>query len=193
MATQTIPRLTEAEYLALDRANPYRSEYIGGEMFAMAGGTLRHTALAARCIVELNSRLAGRGCTVFSSDARVRTPRTASHVYPHVSVVCGEVRTQPNASDVLINPAIVVEVLSPTTRDYDKGAKFELYREIDSLTDYLLVDSDDPKVVLYSRQPDNSWILREVSGLQTSIAIPSLSITIDLPQIYGDLMNLLPA
>jgi len=190
MATQTIPRLTEAEYLALDRANPYRSEYIGGEMFAMAGGTLRHAALAARCIVELNSRLAGRGCTVFSSDARVRTPRTASHVYPDVSVVCGEVRTQPNASDVLINPAIVVEVLSPTTRDYDKGAKFELYREIDSLTDYLLVDSDDPKVVLYSRQPDNSWILREVSGLQTSIAIPSLSITIDLPQIYGDLMNL---
>jgi Uma2 family endonuclease len=189
MATQTIPRLTDAAYLALDRANPFRSEYIGGEMFAMAGGTLRHAALAARCIVELNSRLAGRGCTVLSSDARVRTPRTASYVYPDVSVVCGEVRTQPNASDVLINPAIVVEVLSPTARDFDQGAKFDIYREIDSLTEYLLVDSEAPQVVLYSRQPDNSWILREFSGLQISIAIPSLSITIDLSQIYGDLMN----
>jgi Uma2 family endonuclease len=190
MATQAIPRLTEAEYLAQDRANPFRSEYIDGEMLAMAGGTLRHAALAARCIVELNSRLAGRGCTVFSSDARVRTPRSASYVYPDVSVVCGEVRTQQNALDVLINPAIVVEVLSPTTSDYDKGAKFDLYREVSSLMEYLLVHSDSPKVALYSRQSDNSWIFREVSGLQASLAVPSLSITLDLSQIYGNLMDL---
>jgi Uma2 family endonuclease len=172
MSTQTVPGLTEEEYLALDRANDFRSEFIGGEMLGMSGGSLGHAGRASRCGAELVTKLAGRPCDVLLSDARVRTPVTGSYLYPDVLVVCGEAQTHQGRTDVLTNPGVVVEVLSPSTKNYDRGGKFDLYREIPSLQEYLLIHNQ-PKIEHYSRQPDNSWIFREVLELMPMFTSPA--------------------
>ncbi|MGI8741218.1 MAG: Uma2 family endonuclease [Bryobacteraceae bacterium] len=119
-------------YLRLERAAEYKSEYVGGEIFAMAGGSPRHSELAANWIFEVKSKLRGSNCRLFTSGLRVRTPATGSYVYPDVAVVCGELRVYETANDVLTNPAVVVEVLSLSTAHYDRGKKFELYRAFPS-------------------------------------------------------------
>ena len=190
MATQIIPRLTEEEYLALDRTNAFRSEYIDGEMLAMSGGSDKHSLIAGRLATECNNKLAGRKCFVFNSDMRVRIGSSGAYVYPDLSIVCGERQIEGKGRDILLNPAVIVEVLSPSTEYLDRGRKFDLYREIPSLNDYLLVRSDCPNVSLYSRQHDNSWLFREATGVGDFLAVPSLSITLELSQIYIDVTDL---
>ena len=189
-ASPSLHRLTEQEYLAKDRENPYRSEFVDGEMLAMAGGTIRHSAVSVNCVAQLIEKLAGRGCTVLNSDARVRTPSTGSYVYPDASVVCGPVLTADNADDILINPVLIVEVLSPATKKFDRGRKFDLYREIDFLKEYLLVHTDALIIEHYSRQPDNSWIYRETKGPNGSVIVPTLEMTLSLEQLYGSTMTI---
>jgi len=189
-ASPSLRRLTEQEYLALDRENSTKSEFIDGEMRAMAGGSLRHSALGFRCGIQLNEKLAGRGCTVFSSDARVRTPSTGSYVYPDTSVVCGPVIAADNTVDILINPILVVEVLSPSTEDFDLNGKFALYREIESVKEYLLIHTKTVAIEHYSRQPDNSWIYRETKNLDAKVVIPALDISLSLDTLYGSTMTI---
>jgi Uma2 family endonuclease len=129
-ATQPVTKVTEEEYLRLERAAEYKSEFIGGEIFPVPGGSFRHSELAVNWSAELRSRLRGLGCRVFSSDVRVRTPSTGSYVYPDFSVVSGEPVLYDGSDDILTNPTVVVEVLFPSTSGYDRGGKFELYREI---------------------------------------------------------------
>jgi Uma2 family endonuclease len=164
MLTPTIPRLTEEEYLALDRINNFRSEFIHGEMLAMSSGTLGHAGRAFRCGVELGSKLVGRACDVLLADARVRTPITGSYLSPDVLVVCGEAQTYQGKADILTNPILIIEVLSPSTKNYDREGKFHLYSELDSLQEYLLVHSE-PNIDYSSRQPDNTWTLKDALGL----------------------------
>jgi len=133
MAAQPIPPLTEQEYLSLDRAAEYKSEFVDGEIFAMAGGTLRHSSVSSRLIIEFGRQLEGRRCTVFNSDARVRSAKSRSYFYPDVSVVSGEPLTHEDSDDILINPSVIAEVLSPSTADYDYGKKFKRYRDIPTL------------------------------------------------------------
>jgi len=190
MATQTIPRLTEEEYLAQDRVNEFRSEFVDGEMLAMSGGSARHSVLAADLILTLGSKLADRDCFVFTADMRVRTADSGSYLYPDVSVLCGKPVFHQKKSDVLTNPSLIVEVLSPSTEDYDQSRKWALYREIPSLKDYLMVDSRAHRLILYSRQPDNSWLFREAIGLESSLTVPTLSITLNLAEIYATWMRL---
>jgi Uma2 family endonuclease len=189
-ASPSLRRLTEQEYLALDRENSTKSEFINGEMRAMAGGSLRHSALGFRCGVQLSEKLEGRGCTVFSSDARVRTPSTGSYVYPDTSVVCGPIITVENTVDILINPILIVEVLSPSTEDFDSNGKFALYREIESVKEYLLVHSKMIAIEHFSRQPDDSWIYRETKNLDAEIIIPALDISLTLDALYGSTMSI---
>jgi Uma2 family endonuclease len=189
-ASPSLRRLTEQEYLALDRESDFKSEFIDGEMRAMAGGSLRHSALAVRSGINLNEKLAGRGCTVFSSDARVRTPSTGSYVYPDISVVCGSIQTVDNTVDILLNPILVVEVLSPSTEDYDFNRKFALYREIESVKEYLMIHAKTIAVEHFSRQPDNSWIYRETKNLDAGILLPALDISLSLESLYGSTMSI---
>jgi Uma2 family endonuclease len=183
MATAPTPRLTEEEYLRLERAAETKSEFVDGEMFAMSGGSRAHSALAANWIGELQSKLRGRNCIVFTSDLRIRTRRTGSYVYPDISVVCEEPQTNRNADDILPNPVVVIEVLSPSTEAYDRGKKFGLYREIPSLQDYILVHTDAVHVEHYSRQP-GSWLFREFSGIDASVHIASIDCTVALKDVY---------
>ena len=191
MATQPATRkLSEEEYLELDRANDYRSEYINGEMIAMAGGSPRHSVITVNCSSQIRARLAGRSCYVFSPDMRLLTPANRSYAYPDVSVVCGEATFKPNSSDVLTNPSLIVEVLSPSTETYDKSIKFSLYKDLVSLQEYLMVSTDRVNVWHYSRLPDNSWLFREYAQIEAEMPIPSLNLTLSLGEIYANAMSL---
>ncbi len=190
MATQPATKVTEEEYLRLERAAQHKSEFVRGEMFAMAGGSLQHALLAARFISALTTKLDGRNCWVFSSDLKIRTSATGSHLYPDVSVVCGAPQRPKNSVDVLTNPNVVIEVLSPSTADYDRGQKFELYREIDSLADYVLVHTASPHIEHFARQPDNSWVFREYCGLENSIALTSIDCEVALGDVYAGVLDL---
>jgi Uma2 family endonuclease len=190
MAESPIPRITEEEYLRLERAADYKSEFAGGEIFAMSGGTPLHSLLATNWSGELRSKLRGRNCLVFNSDLRVRTQRTGSYFYPDVSVVCGQPKVIQSSSDILTTPNVIIEVLSPSTADYDRGKKFELYREIDSLQEYILVHADSVHVEHFARQP-GSWIFREYRGAESAIEIASIECTILLADVYDGLFEFL--
>jgi Uma2 family endonuclease len=153
-------QLTAAEYLAWEREQPEKHEYFHGEVFAMAGGSPRHNTLAANVIAELRHGLRARGCSVMTSDQRIAFPPEKRYVYPDVSVVCGQLELHHDTSDVLLNPAILVEVLSKSTEEYDRGLKWEGYQTIVSLTDYLLVSQAAARIEHYRRNPDGSWTYR---------------------------------
>ena len=182
MQPNVIPRMTEEEYLAFDRAADYKSEFVGGEMFAMSGGSLRHSAIAARTISELLNKLGAGGCQVFTSDTKIRTAKSRAYLYPDASVVCGEVKR--DHEDTLLNPIVIVEVLSPSTADYDHGKKFAMYREIPSLKDYLLLHTDTILVEHYSKDADGSWRLKEYEGIEAEFTLPSVGYTISMKSIY---------
>ncbi len=190
MATQSIPRITEDEYLALERAADHKSELVNGEIYATAGGSLRHSRAAANWTAELTLQLRGGECGVFTCDARVRTPTSASYVYPDVSVVCGPPKVYEQADDILTNPNVLIEVLSPSTADYDRGKKFELYREIASLEDYVLVHRGSALVEHFARQADGSWIFREYRGLEAAVSIASISCIVRLADVYAGVFEL---
>jgi len=135
----------------------------------------------------LRSGLRSFGCRVFSSDVRVRTPSTGSYVYPDISVVSGEPIPHASSDDILTNPTVVVKVLSPSTSSYDRGEKFELYREIPSLRDYVLVHTDAVHVEHFARQSDSSWIFREYKGDDSTIDLKSINCSIRLGDVYTNL------
>jgi Uma2 family endonuclease len=183
MASQPVTRMTEEEYLRLDRAATYKSEFVDGEMFAMSGGTLWHSRIALNWGSHLLQRLRGRNCEVFNSDARVRIAASGSYVYPDISVVCGGPAMSQD-DDILVSPTVVIEVLSPSTADYDRGKKFGLYREIASLQEYVLTHSDAAHIEHYARQTDESWIFREYKGIEGSLRLNSIHCEIRLADVY---------
>lgn len=183
MATQPRPSLTAQEYLALDRAAEFKSEFVDGIMYATAGGSIRHSLLAAQLIADLTAQLRGR-CSVLTSDARVWTPVSGAYFFPDVSVVCGDPQTQEGSDDTLTNPCLIAEVLSPSTADYDHGKKFAHYREIPTLDIYLLIHPDKILIEHFARQSDGNWLLSEHRGLDANVALPSLNCAIALNRIY---------
>jgi Uma2 family endonuclease len=152
--------LSPAEFLAWERGQLGRHEYFHGEVFAMAGGSLRHNALCSNVSAALHAAPSGSGCTVLSSDQRVGFVSRDRYVYPDLSVVCGAVLLEEGSSDVLVNPTIVVEVLSGSTEQYDRGLKWEGYQRIASLTDYLLVSQTEARVEHFLRGVAGAWVYR---------------------------------
>jgi Uma2 family endonuclease len=153
-------QLTAAEYLAWEREQPVKHEFFHGEVFAMAGGRPRHNALAISVGAELRATLRSRGCAVLSSDQRLAFPPDARYVYPDVTVICGAPAFQPGTTDVITNPSVLVEVLSSSTEEYDRGLKWAGYQSIASLTDYLLVALAEVRIEHYRRNADRSWTFR---------------------------------
>lgn len=189
MEPQAKSYLSAEEYLAIEREAETRSEYLDGEMFAMSGASLRHNTLSLNVAVELRSRLKGRGCQVFSSDLRVRIEATDLFTYPDVVVVCGKPELADAALDTLLNPKLIVEVLSATTEAYDRGLKFDHYRLVPSLTDYVLVAQDRIHVDHFSRQPDGRWLLSAASELEARVELASLGLAVSLARIYEDIFT----
>jgi Uma2 family endonuclease len=153
--------MSPEDYLAWERQQPEKHEYLRGAVFAMAGATREHNLVVGNVVTRLTLALADRPCETYPSDMRVHVPATGLYTYPDASVVCGDVELDTRELDTLRNPGVLVEVLSPSTEAYDRGEKFEQYRTIPSLSDYLLVSSTRVLVEHFARQPDASWVLRE--------------------------------
>lgn len=183
MASNPVSKLTEEQYLAIDRAAEFRSEFVDGEMFAMSGGTNRNGRIQRDLLVELSLALEEATCEPFGSHNRVKVSSRA-YVYPDVTVVCGERRAVNEDDDILVNPVAIFEVLSPSTEKYDSGLKFQLYRTIDSLRDYVLVSQEQIRVEHFARQPDGTWTLHDNQGPDQELKIDSIGIAIRLQRIY---------
>ncbi len=184
MSTQPKTRYTPEEYLALERASAYKSEYYDGEIFAMGGASPQHVLIVTNIVGELRVQLKKRPCKVYSTDLRLKISATGAYAYPDVIVVCGEPQFSDKQKDTLINPNVIVEVLSDSTQGYDRGGKFEQYRTLESFKEYLLISQDKPHVEHFVRQADNRWLLRETNKMEDSIELSSIDCTLPLVEIY---------
>ncbi len=186
MASTPSTKLTEEEYLTLDRAAEFRSELLDGEMVVRPGCSLRHARLQRNILCELSVALRGGNSEAFTSDFRVRVS-SRMYTYPDISVVCGKPLLADERQDVLLNPAIIFEVLSPSTEKYDRGLKLQRYRTIESLREYILVNQHEVRIEEYTRQPDNMWILRDCIGLDSELRLDSIVVSLPLRSIYDSI------
>jgi Uma2 family endonuclease len=177
-------RLSEAEYLRIERSAECKSEFFDGELFAMAGGTPQHSLIATNVARELGNALKGRPCVAYNSDLRLKIEATGLFTYPDVSVVCGPLALVPGTNDTFTNPTLLVEVLSDSTEAYDRGQKFVHYRQIPSLREYLLVSQKEPRLEHFGKRPDG-WIFDEVAGTHAEVKLPSLDIILSLAEIFA--------
>jgi Uma2 family endonuclease len=176
--------LSPEEYLAIERSAEYKSEYVDGVMYTMAGGSERHNLIAANIIISIGVQLRNRPCRVYPSDLKVRVPNSKRFFYPDVSVVCGETKFADDEQDVILNPILIVEVLSESTAAYDRGKKFLSYQQIDSLQEYLLISQDEAIVEHYVRQNNDTWLYTKAISLEETIILPSIECEVALKDIY---------
>jgi Uma2 family endonuclease len=185
MATEPDRRYTVEEYLALESKSEVRHEYWNGQIFAMTGGSPEHNQINSNVSRSLGNQLEDRPCSVYISDQRVKVPATGLYTYPDIVVVCGEQRYETiDGVKTLLNPNLIVEVLSSTTEDYDKGRKFDHYRSIDSLKEYFLIAQDKPHVMLHVKQSDGKWLLSETNDIESTIHLPLIDCRLALKEIY---------
>lgn len=177
------PYITPEEYLRRERAAETRSEYYRGRIYAMTGGSPNHARLVLNLGAALNAQV-GRDCEAFITILRLRVLANGLYTYPDVFVRCGPVRYDDERRDTLLDATLIAEVLSPSTAAYDRGEKFALYRELESLRTYVLVAQDRPHVEVFERE-GGRWILTEVSGLDATLDLPSIGASIALRELYA--------
>lgn len=180
----SLPRMTYAQYLDLERVSEVRHQYLRGEILAMAGGTPAHSGLAANVIGELGAALRGRPCAVFTSNARVRIEVTDRATYADVTVVCGDLQSAPEDPDAISNPVVLVEVLSDVTEADDRGEKFAHYRRLESLREYVLVSQRARRLEVYRRR-DDRWILDE-AGPGETLRLDAIDVALSVDEVYRD-------
>ena len=185
MGSHPKTRYTPEEYLTLERSSETKHEYFNGEIFGMSGASKQHVLIVTNLIVELGTQLKRGPCGVYSTDLRVKVAPTGLYTYPDVIVICEEAQFSDEQKDTLLNPALIIEVLSESTKDYDRGGKFEQYRTINSFVEYLLIAQDRPHVEHHERQVDGSWILHETNSLEDTIRLKSVPCSLPLSEIYN--------
>ncbi len=177
--------ISPEEYLEFERAALEKHEYFDGEIFDMAGTSEEHANISSNINASLNFQLKKRPCKSYQSDLRVHIPATGLYTYPDVIVVCGKPQlAQDTYLDTLLNPTLIVEVLSPPTADYDKGTKFDHYRSIESLREYVLVWQDKKRAARYTKQADGSWLLHDFIGEDAEIVLTSIDCSLSIEDIY---------
>jgi len=180
----TKKRFTPQEYLALERKSETRNEYYNGEIFAMSGASREHNLIAGNLFRDIGNQLEDRPCETYMNDMRVWIEATGLYTYPDVVVVCDEPRFQDREVDTLLNPTVIVEVLSPTTEAYDRGDKFRHYRRIDSLREFVLISQDRMMVERYTRQ-GKDWVLSDMTDPDQVLKLESIGCQIPLDRIYA--------
>jgi Uma2 family endonuclease len=178
-----VPSLFVAEYLRIERAADFHSEFYLGEMFAMAGDSPKHSRIKTNVLTQLNTQLKAKPCVSFDSDLRIRC-RTGLYTYPDASVVCGELEFDDEPQDTVLNPTVIVEVLSKATEAYDRGKKFDYYQPIPSLREYVLVSQDEPKIQRFERNEDGTWTLTPVTGMDQSLRLKSMEVELSLAEVF---------
>jgi len=175
-------RTSYGEYLAIDEASDAKHELIDGVVYAMSGGSPEHARLAMAIGGQLSAQLTGRRCAVYSSDLRVRVLATGLATYPDVTVICGKLETDPADAHGAVNPAVIIEVMSPSTEKRDREAKYAHYRRIPSLRAYVLVSQDEPLVEVFTRNADESWTLRDFR--HGNARLDDIECVLDVDAIY---------
>lgn len=178
--------MTPEEYLALEQESESKHEYLNGEIYAMTGASRQHNIITLNVGTSLRIQARGKPCQVYPSDMRVKVRKTTLYTYPDVSVVCGKQDLEDTGTATLLNPTVIIEVLSPSTERYDRGRKFLHYQMIDALQEYLLVAQDMVRVEQYVRQSPNQWMFTTYAQLDEVITLPSISCTLRLADIYED-------
>jgi Uma2 family endonuclease len=178
-------RYTMEEYIELDKHSSGRYEYFSGEILDMAGASFSHNRIVSNLIQSVGIKLAGRPCSVLPSDMRIKVPKALPYRYPDVVVVCGDpIIEEIQGLEMLVNPLLIVEVLSPATEAYDRGDKFHAYQSIESFQEYLLVAQDKPYVTQYVRQTSGAWLRSDIEGVESEVNLASLGFVILLGEIY---------
>ncbi len=197
MSTRPKIRLTPEEYLTIERAAETKSEYFDGEMFplrvegkardlfAMVGASRRHNLIAGNVFGELRQQLKNSSCEAYTNDMRVKVAAAGLYTYPDVVVTCGEPSFEDEYFDTLLNPVLIVEVLSPSTAAYDRVKKFGYYRTIESLSEYLLIAQEEYRVEQYVRQSDGRWLLSDIRSPEAEFELPSVGCALRLADVYA--------
>lgn len=175
---------TVEQYLETERASEEKHEYLNGEIYLMAGASPRHNKIQGNAFAALHTQLQGHPCDVYSSDQRVGVVSAKLYTYPDISIVCDPPQFDEVHHDTLLNPILIVEVLSPSTSNYDRSKKFWHYRTLDSLKEYVLIFQDVPRVERYLRQPSGDWLLTDAVGLDAVLELPSVQATLVLADVY---------
>jgi Uma2 family endonuclease len=192
VSTQAKNFLTPEQYLEIERKADVKSEYYQGEMFAMSGAAIPRNQITINVTSSVRAQLRGTRFHVFGGDMRVHVPATGLYTYPDAVAYCGEIQLLDRQLDTLLNPSLIVEVLSPATEAYDRGRKFEQYSSIDSFVAYLLIASDRKHVDLYTRQPDGKWLRASFSAGEDVIDLPCIGCQLKVAEIYEDVEFGLP-
>ena len=189
---QRIPRLfTADEYLMIERQASSKSEFLHGTLYAMAGASETHITLNFNLGLEVGPALRGTGCRAFGNDMKVCTSPDGLFAYPDLAIVCGDRQYHDLKKDVLLNPVALFEILSPSTAAFDRGEKFLLYQELLSLQDYVLISQDTPRIEHYARGENNLWLPTVAIGLQSSLTLSAVPVTLRLAIVYENVV--LPA
>lgn len=178
------------EYLVAERQALEKNEYYNGEISAMAGATIEHHRITANTLVAVNLALKGKDCMTYLSDLRIHVKSNSFFTYPDLSIICGKIEQLENHKDVVTNPTVLIEVLSESSKNYDRGSKFMLYRGIPSLKEYILIDSTGTVLIeKFSLNHENQWVLQEYKGLHVDLFLKSIGITIPLSEIYRGVVD----
>ena len=175
--------VTPEEYLLLERASEEKHEYFRGEIFAMTGASENHNIVVGSTYAALYIQLRKRPCQIYPSDMRVRIPSTGLYTYPDISIVCGIPEFEDDVLDTLLNPTVIIEVLSSSTEQYDRGKKFQHYRTIESLREYILIAQDSYRIEHFERK-DNQWILTDAKTLSSVLDLRSIDCSLALGDVY---------
>lgn len=176
--------VSPVDYLRAERGSAQKSEYVNGRVYALAGASRVHNLIVGNTFGELRAQLRGRDCEAYVNDMRVKVERTGMYTYPDVVALCDPPQFEDEHFDTLLNPAVIIEVLSPSTERYDRGEKFAHYRRVDSLREYVLIAQDIRRIDHYRRDGD-SWVLTEVSDAAAALVMSSLAATLQLTDIYA--------
>lgn len=178
-------KISIEEYLEMENASPEKHEYYKGEVFAMSGAKVPHNRISSNLIGELIIRLKGKKCQPYGSDMRIHIPSNTLFTYPDISIICGDVVTLNNDDYNVLNPTVIIEILSPSTKNYDRGEKFKLYRDIPTLKEYILVDSESIHIEVFRLNEKNHWELEEYNDIAISLQFKSIQESILLSDIYN--------
>lgn len=175
---------TVKDYLAYERASSQRHEYLNGKIYAMAGASANHNLIVGNAYASLHAQLRKHPCVVYPSDMRVKISRTGLYTYPDIGVLCGEPQFEDEHRDTLLNPLVLVEVLSPSTETDDRGKKFQHYRTLTSLQEYLLIAQDGYRIEHYTRQADDRWLLSDVSRVDAVLTLTAIQCSLTVADVY---------
>ena len=184
MTAEAQRRWSWEEYLTHERESETKSEFLNGEIFALSGASRKHNLAAWNLVAALSPQIKQRGCEGYAGDMRVRIPATGLGTYPDLVVVCDEPRFEDDKEDTLLNPTLIIEVLSPSTEDYDHGKKFAHYRSLPSLQVYVLVAQEEVHVELFERQRDDRWVLSETRDVGETLELPVIGASLALADVY---------